>query len=239
MKPRGSRFPDTRWTLIQRLRSDDSTTARRALDEICVQYYYPLYCYIRRRGLERPDAEDVLHSFLGRLLLAESLHGAQMAKGPLRGMLTTALDHFLSNWHRDGAARERLVQIDGQTAEERYASECATDADTPERVLERKWGQELMARVLSRLQAAYVGKGRGAVFEVLEPVLKAGGSLRGEEPARLAATLGMSEGTLRVALSRLLKDFRATLEAEVFETVSSWEEVPGEINHLMSVFSPR
>ena len=51
-------FPETRWSLIARLKSADEATARRALDELCAQYHYPLYCYLRRRGCGHHDAED-------------------------------------------------------------------------------------------------------------------------------------------------------------------------------------
>ena len=37
-------FPATHWTLIHRLRSGDAVVARRALDDLCTQYHYPLYC---------------------------------------------------------------------------------------------------------------------------------------------------------------------------------------------------
>ena len=61
-------FPATQWTLIHRLRSSDAKVARRALDDLCAQYYYPLYCYIRRRGFDQHDAEDALQDFFSKLL---------------------------------------------------------------------------------------------------------------------------------------------------------------------------
>ena len=39
------RFPNTSWTLIERIKSPDDRTAATALDELCVQNHYPLYCY--------------------------------------------------------------------------------------------------------------------------------------------------------------------------------------------------
>ena len=61
-------FPATHWTLIARLRNPDETVARIALDELCAQYHYPLYCYIRHRGLAHHDAQDALQDFFAKLL---------------------------------------------------------------------------------------------------------------------------------------------------------------------------
>ena len=234
-------FPHTRWTLIARLKSPDAALASRALEELCAQYYYPLYCYIRRRGFDRHDAEDVLHDFFAKLLRLGVFQGAEGSRGHLRSLLSTALQRFLFNRHRDNAHREREVSLDiappGEDPERRYCRERFTDTETPERVFDRKWGHELLENVVRRLDQYYTARDRKFFFDTLRPVLLAGGSLRGGDSAQLASTLGMSEGALRVALSRLLGEYRAILENEVLQTVESSAEVDGEIAHLLGVFS--
>jgi RNA polymerase sigma-70 factor (ECF subfamily) len=230
------RFPTTRWTLIARLKSADASEVRLALDEICRQYYYPLYCFVRRRGLEHHDAQDALHDFLAKLLRTGTLADADEARGRLRALLATALSRFLINWRRDNAHRDRELSVDADAAEERYRHERFTEHDTPERLFERKWGHELIQRILRRLGADYAGREKSPLFQALQPVLLAGGSLRGHDAPRLAESLGMTEGALRVALNRLLKDFRALLEAEVLQTVEREEDVDAEIEYLLRVF---
>ena len=100
-------FPTTQWSLIARLKSPDEATARRALDDLCTQYHFPLYCAIRHRGLAHHDAEDALHDFLAKLLRLDSFAGADAEKGRLRAFLGTALTRFLHNWHRDRAPLAR------------------------------------------------------------------------------------------------------------------------------------
>jgi RNA polymerase sigma-70 factor (ECF subfamily) len=232
------RFPTTHWTLIARLQSADGDVARRALDELCTEYHYPLYCYIRRRGLAHHDAQDALHDFLAKLLRLDALTGADVEKGRLRTYLATALHRFLINWHRDHASRHRECSLDEpriEVDEERFAREHFSDDETPERTFERKWVHELLLRVLRQLGDSYAARGKTVIFETLRPVLIAGGSLRGEDAPRLAATLGLSEGTLRVKFSRLLREYRTTLEAEVFVTVASPEEIEEEIAHLLRI----
>jgi hypothetical protein len=81
-------------------------------------------------------------------------------------------------------------------------------------------------------------QGKRTLFFALRPVLLGGGGLRGHDAAAIAKRLGMTEATLRVALSRHLREYRKVLEEEVLQTVGCPEEVPGEIAHLMSLFSP-
>ena len=43
-------FPATRWTLVADVRSGGES-ARRALEELCAVYWYPVYVYARRGGV--------------------------------------------------------------------------------------------------------------------------------------------------------------------------------------------
>ena len=236
------RFPTTHWTLIARLKSTDEAVARRALDELVAQYHFPLYCVIRHRGLAHHDAEDALHDFLAKLLRVEAFAAADVGKGRLRAFLSTAVSRFLSNWHRDRAARPSEVSLDAPAptgtdeALYRTARRQFPDGETPERIFDRQWASELLGRVLIRLGADYAAREKGAIFAALSPILQRGGSLRGADTAALAATLGLSENGLRKTNQRLLADYRHALEEEVFQTVSSRSEVEGEIAHLLAAF---
>lgn len=240
MQTRDGRFPTTQWTLVARLKSGDADIAQRALDDLCTQYHYPLYCYIRRRGLEHHDAQDALHDFLAKLLRLGTLHTADLEKGHLRAFLATALQRFLVNWHRDHRRQARELSVDAEASladsEERYQKERFTEADTPENIFERKWAQELLRRVLHRLGEDYAASGKTALFKRLRPVLLRGGSLRGEDVAAIAESLDMKEPALRMAHSRLLRDYRQTLEDEVHQTVADASEIAEEIAHLRGLF---
>jgi RNA polymerase sigma factor (sigma-70 family) len=236
-------FPATQWSLLSSIRGADKAAARRALEELCSQYYYPLYCYIRRRDFSHHDAQDVLHDFLAKLLRNDSLKMVDRELGHLRGFLAMAMQRFLANWHRDHAKERLEVSLEAQQeleeAEERFQKEKLIDGETPEHVFERKWAHELLRVVLRRLGAAYEAKGKAELFRALRPVILAGGSLRGEEPKQIAASLGMTPGALSVALHRLLSDYRDTLRCEVAQSVETPEEVDSELTHLMSVFQAK
>jgi RNA polymerase sigma-70 factor (ECF subfamily) len=234
-------FPETRWTLIARLKSGDEAVARRALDELCAQYHYPLYCYLRRRGCAHHDAEDVLRDFLAGLLRLRTLERMEEERGRLRGFLALSLGRHLHQWRLSEARRERPASdFDGlpdfDLIENRYQRERFTDADTPDRVFERKWAMELLGQAMETLASRYEGKGKAALFAALRPVLERGGSFRDSDSTALAAQLGMSENALRVALARLLGEFREEMQAGVRLTVEHAEEVPAELAYLLGLF---
>lgn len=236
-------FPSTEWTLISRLRSRHEEVADIALDELCGKYHYPLYCFIRRRGLDHHDAQDALHDFLAKLFRNESLQQTHREAGRLRGFLSTALQRFLANWHR-AHAKERLnVSIEAQQElernEERFQKEKLTEEDTPERVFERKWAQELLRRVLAEIEVEYERKNKLQLFEALRPVVLAGGSLVGEDTKALAESLGMSPATLRVTMSRFLGDYRDRLRREVLQTLANPEDIDEELASLANAFQKR
>jgi RNA polymerase sigma-70 factor (ECF subfamily) len=238
--PGDARFPSTRWTLVARIKSPDPAVARRALDEMCAQYHYPLYCYLRRRGCTHHDAQDVLHDFLAAILRRRALERVEEARGRLRGYLSTALGRHLQRWRAAEARREpagtgcEAVDFDAVAA--RYAREQFTDHDTPDRIFERKWAVELLGHAMDKLAARYQDRGKSALFAALSPALQAGGTLRGEDTPAIAASLGMSETSVRTGMSRLLHEFREAVQDEVRMTVELASEVGDELAYLFALF---
>jgi RNA polymerase sigma-70 factor (ECF subfamily) len=242
MIPQGDgRFPSTHWTLIAQIKSGDEAVVIKALDEICTQYHYPLYCYLRRRGCNHHDAQDVLHDFLARLLRHRALERVAEDRGRLRGYLSMAINRHLLTWQQSAARRserasEGPLSLDFKAIEDRYHRENFSASDTPDLIFERKWATEMLHHVIAKLGDLYHKKGRAELFATLRPVLESGGSLRGHDSTALAARAGLSEAALRTALSRLLREFRETLRAEVSLTVENAEEIPDELAYLMGLF---
>lgn len=238
--PQDPRFPMTQWSLLSRIRGGDSAMARRALNDLCQQYYYPLYCFIRRRGMEHHDAQDILHEFFAKLLRNESLNDVDASSGRLRGFLATSLQRYLATWVRDHAKERLEVSMEAEReaaeAEGRFQKEKLTDDETPEHVFERKWAHELLRKALHQVESHYAGKNKLPLFQALKPYILTGGSLRGADPEKIAASLQITAGHLRVAMKRLLDDYRDQLRAEVAQTVETEEEVEEELAYLMSVF---
>lgn len=238
--PEDARFPSTSWTLIERVKSGDAATAAEALAEICSGYRYPLYCYLRRRGLDHHDAEDVLHDFLARFLRHGSFEAADEAKGRLRGYLGTSLARHLNGWFSHRSRRPHLadgLEFDGRELESNYARENFAENESPDAIFERKWALAMLHNVTAQLAAQYSTRGKDALFAALRPVILAGGSLRGHDAPAIAVSLGMTEEALRAALHRMLREFRNLLRAEVRQTVEAPDEIDAELDHLRRLFA--
>ena len=101
----------------------------------------------------------------------------------------------------------------------------------PEVGFDREWALETVARALKTQRAEWEATGRVRVFEELK------GSLTGSEPDRteVAERLGMTEGSVKVAVHRLRQRYRELLRAEIAETVVEASEIEEEMRHLVSV----
>jgi len=147
------------------------------------------------------------------------------------------LKRFLQNERKRAAAQKRgggrpTLSIDFESGEERFQRELSHDW-TPERVYERRWALTLLDHVLDQLERDYTEKGRGTLFERLQVFITATTTTPSYE--ELAAELGMTTGSVRVAVHRLRQRYRDLLRAEIANTVSSEDDVDEELDHLLAV----
>jgi RNA polymerase sigma factor (sigma-70 family) len=232
----GGQFKTTRWSQVRRLRGSDPAAAAQALSQLCQDYWYPLYAFIRRQGHPPPDAQDLTQEFFARLLEKHALGKADPARGKFRSFLLTALRHFLVNeWDRAQAQKRgggaQLISLDTRFAETRYAL-LLMDKATPEMLFEREWALTLLGQVLARLRAEQEKGGKLDQFNLLRGCLM---GERGLPYAELAAQLDKTEDAVRMAASRLRRRYRELLEEEVAQTVAGPEEIKEEIQHLLEV----
>jgi RNA polymerase sigma factor (sigma-70 family) len=237
--PRPAAFVTTHWSVVLTARRSDTTRAQAALARLCQAYWYPLYAYVRRRGYGPHDAQDLTQEFFARLLAQNWLAQADRERGRFRTFLLAALSHFLANeWdkartQKRGGAVE-LVPLQLDNAETRYGQEPA-DPRTPEQCFERRWALALLDEVLNRLRQEQVAAGAGELFDTLKPCLA--GSRAAQPYAALAASLGMTEGAVKVAVHRLRQRYRQLLREEIANTVASPAEVDAEMHHLFAVLA--
>ena len=233
------RFAATRWTLVHAAARGDLTLhGSDALAELCRIYWYPLYAYVRRSGHDRHQSEDLIQEFFARLLAGNSLGGVDRAKGKFRSFLLVALKHFLANeWDRAQAQKrgggQIFIALDGLSADTRYRLEPADDR-TPDKVFERQWALTVLEQALARLKNEYADAGKSGLFEELKGFLTGDG--QGEAYSAIAGRNGVTQGSLKVAVHRLRRRYRALLREEVAQTVSDPKEVEGEIRALFAAF---
>ncbi len=85
------RFPVTRCTVINAVKSEDPAEQARALDILFSAYWKPVYKYVRLRW-NRPaeDAQDLTQGFFAELLERELLAKYDAACAPISACASTA-----------------------------------------------------------------------------------------------------------------------------------------------------
>jgi RNA polymerase sigma-70 factor (ECF subfamily) len=234
-----SEFNTTSWTLVQAAAGHPSADSRRALASLCQNYWCPVYAFIRRRGYDPDQAEDLTQGFFALLLEKNYLLDANRERGRFRSFLLTSVKHFLANeWDRAQALKrgggQPTVSIDLVEAEQWCAPAAMVEAN-PENLFERRWALSLLERVLERLRSEFARTGKTDLFDRISVFLNVdSGEARYNE---VAGQLGLSPGALRMAVHRMRRKYRQLLRSEIAETVSTPDQTDDEIRFLMATLS--
>jgi len=235
----GAHFASTHWSLVLAAGQSDSPQAIEALETLCRTYWYPVYSYVRRKGRDVHEAQDLTQEFFCRVIERHFLRAADRKRGKFRSFLLASLEHFLAKeWNR--AHRKKrgggltIVSLEDGTGESRYHIQ-ASETLAPEKLFEREWALAVVEEGMTKLRAEYTGSGRGEIFELLKPLLSS--DCGGQPYPELAARLHLTEGALRVAVHRLRQRYGECLREVIAQTVSRADEVEEEIAHLLSALS--
>lgn len=233
----GRVFVTTRWSVVLRAGGSDPAEAQSALEQLCQDYWYPLYAYVRRKGLGPEDAADLTQEFFSRLLARNFPEGIVREGGRFRSFLLTALNRFLVDEWRRTTSRKRggntfstslegLIEERGEAA---FLGEMA-HVETPEHLFQRAWAETLFSTVLRRLSTECQARG-DARFQVIEPFL----ALDGDPPALADAAhqLGLTLPAFKSLLHRFRQRYRELLHEEVGQTVADPADVDAELRGLL------
>lgn len=235
-------FPDTQWSMVLKSNPSGDAGARTALESLCVQYWYPIYVFVRRQGREHHEAEDYTQEFFAGLLASDAIRRARPERGRFRTFLLSSLRNFLtSEWRRTQAAKRGggvlTVPIASTEFDERYGQEPADTALTPEQAFDRTWALDVIDRAVRDLRDEYKATGRGELFDTMAPQIWGGREVPADVSARNAAGLEMTMQAYNVALHRARRRLGDRLRAIVAETVFDPGEIDAELHHLVEAVS--
>ena len=151
----GAHFGETAWSVVLAAGSLSESHAREALAELCQMYWPPIYAYLRQRGFNRHDAQDLTQIFFQRIVQDETLRRASPARGRFRSFLLGALTRCLADEQaylravkRGGGAQ--FISMDEVAAEEVHHQRVTMNL-TPADSLDARWAGLLLERALGKV----------------------------------------------------------------------------------------
>jgi RNA polymerase sigma-70 factor (ECF subfamily) len=212
--------------------------AKRALEDLCQAYWFPLYSWSRRYGAAPEDAEDYVQGFFVQVLHKQLFANADPNLGKLRTFMLTAFRRHVHDEQRKESRQKRgggqLISFDAAEAEAWYEVE-QIEGESADRMFDRQWALTVLDHAIATLEQHATSRGKMHEFTVMRPFLTGEASALDYEAA--AQPLGMNANAFKVAVHRLRTRFRDALRAEIAETQPNGESVDDEMSYLMQVLS--
>ncbi len=218
---------------------EDKTETSAALDQLCHQYWYPIYAFARRHGSDAATAADLTQAFFCDVLERDVLSEASPERGRFRTFLLACFKNFQRNEHRRETTKKRGGQvqtfsIDAELGESRYQHEPSHE-ETPDKLFERRWAMQLLDQALARLDDEFSCSGKHELYAALKPFLS--GTPATSSYREVSEQFLMSPTAIKVTMHRIRQRYKDLLQDEVRQTVSSSEEVEEELGRLFESFS--
>jgi DNA-directed RNA polymerase specialized sigma24 family protein len=196
----------------------------------------PLYVFVRRRGYNPEDAQDLTQGFFLHLLSHKALAQVNPLKGKFRSFLLASIQNYLSKQTDRTRCLKRggkteFLPLDAEDAEERYRLE-PIDYITAEKIFDARWALTLLDEAMRLLSAECAGQGTMETLETLKPFLHPINSETLPLYEQVADQLKISVAAVKMLIHRLRKRYTTLLRAEVARTVSDPGEIDEEIHSL-------
>ena len=234
-------FITTKWSILQRIRSENEEDAAEAMDLLCRTYWLPLYAWLRGNGHSPEEAQDLTQGFFAHAIRRNIFQKADTEKGKLRNFLLTCLKRYVADWNEKKLARKRKGQaqetplhfVNAHTGEVGIRHDLAAPESDPAELYERNWAMSLLQAALARLRKEHEDKGKGDLYQALNPMLS--DLDPGQSYPAAAGELKTSEGAVRIAFHRFKIRYREIVQEEVARTLLPGDDLEEEMRHLMNV----
>jgi RNA polymerase sigma factor (sigma-70 family) len=242
MSPRATdrdSFPQTRLTVLERIRSGEPDERRLAFGPLVEAYWKPVYTYLRIRWRLPPEeAQDATQSFLAAAYEKRWLERFDPSRARFRTFLRTCVDRFTLN--RKQAAKRlkrgggvRIVGLDFATAEGEIRERPIEDPIDQEELFRREWIRDLFSRSVEEVRRECAETGQHARFALFERYDL------GSEPdlsyADLASELGLSVSQVTGGLAAARRAFRSRALANLREACATHDEYRAEALEIFGI----
>lgn len=225
-------FPETLAEMLEGLLNPSPELRRAALEQLCRDYWKPVYIYIRLGWAKtNEDAKDLTQAFFSWLSERGGLDRYEPGRASFKVFLKSLLRHFLQ---RDNTARGRLkrggtarmVSLEGAIPS-LEGSLANPNSRTPEESFDLEWYRQLADRALEQVRGRLVAKGREDVFRAFESYV-----LRTEDKrptyTELSRRLGMSVSDVTNHLHTVRADLRKEIRRRLREVSADESELEEE-----------
>ena len=237
---RFERFATTHWTVVRTAAKAGSTAAAVALDQLCRDYWRPVFAHLLREGIPTEQAKDLAQEYFQRLIANNLPAQADPLRGKFRSFVLLTLKHFLSDeFRRARRSRcipsDRLLPLEAADLQPQAGQTESGAAAVVEAIFDRDWAQALVDQTRRLLEAECATSGKQAFFAAVQDFLP-GGQEQGSY-AELAKSTGLNVNAVKVRVHRLRERFGELLRAAIAETVDTPAEVDEEVRYLIQVLT--
>ena len=206
-------LPSSIWTVILSIRQDPE----RVKDMIVRRYRQPVYDFIRMKGLNHEDAEDVTQEVFVRICREEFLTKADRDKGKFRTLLLAVTRNMVAFFRRFELSerRDRRRQIS-------IANLDLPAQEEPDKEFDALWVKNLVTQAMERLQE--------------DPTVQAlAMQMQGKSYQEIATELGKQVTDVTNYIHRAKQRLRAEIE-RMIASYSTKDQMPEEIAQLVKHF---
>ncbi len=148
-------FPETRWTAIRALLSDDETARQLGWDVVSRLYWHPVQSYIRAKwNSSESDANDASQNFFTYVFERDTFSKFDSGKARFRHFVRVCLDRFLINEYKAGIAQKRgggmVDSLESSGADGEPLDPA--DPDSLEELFEQEWRRSLFETAVNDVE---------------------------------------------------------------------------------------
>ena len=239
--PPSKDFPETSWSAVLGVRSEDQALRARSLETLAEVYWKPVYKHVRLRwGRSPEDAQDLTQEFFSRALEKGFFDAWDPARGRFRTFLRVCLDGFLANEAKHAGRQKRgggalHLPLEFQRAEGEITMAPIPSPENIERHFDAEWTRALFELTVESLRMACEREGKMEIFRVFERYDLEASDQQRPTYAALASELGIAATQVTNHLAWARRRFRALLLARLRSLCATDEEYRKEARSLLGI----